>query len=129
MVEWSTPASCSRGEPAVAAVAILWLGYGRDFRGTVVRFSELALGLTEPPVHWIATTFSTGLKRPEHEAFNTEYKNECSYASFPVFLHGMHRPFTFVFCEVPSSILDWRGRLFPARFSTIFRSPTSVRLR
>jgi hypothetical protein len=26
-------------------------------------------------------------------------------------------------CEVPVSNLDWRGCLFPAQFSSIFRSP------
>jgi hypothetical protein len=50
----------------------------------VFRFPELALGPTQPPIHRVPTTFSMGVKRPEHEAFSTEFKNEWIYASnFP----------------------------------------------
>jgi hypothetical protein len=58
VVEWSTPASCLWAEPTVA---ILRLGYGFDFRGIMVRFPELALGPTQPPIHWVSTNFSTGV--------------------------------------------------------------------
>jgi hypothetical protein len=48
----------------------------------VIRFPEMALGPTQPPNHWVPTTFSTGVK--EHGAFSTEVTNEWSYASnFP----------------------------------------------
>jgi len=82
---------------------MLWLGYGLDFRGTVVRFPKLALGPTQPPIHWVPTTFSTGVNRPEHEAFSTEVKNEWSYAS--------NFPYSFVACTffVTFRLQFWTG--------------------
>ena len=47
----------------------------------MVRFPDLALGPNQLPIHWVPTTFSMEVKRPEHEAFSSEVKNEWSYAS------------------------------------------------
>jgi hypothetical protein len=59
----------------------------------VVRFPELALGSTQPLSHWVPTTFSTGVKRPERGAFSAEVKNEWSF--------GSNFPYSFVACTGP----------------------------
>jgi hypothetical protein len=69
----------------------------------VVRFPELALGPTQPPIHWAPTTFSTGVNRPEHEAFSTEVKNGRSYAS--------NFPYSFMACTDPLPSFFVRFRL------------------
>ena len=69
----------------------------------MVRFPKLALGPTQPPIYWVPTTFSTGVNRPEHEAFSTEVKNEWNYAS--------NFPYSFVACTDPLPSFFVRFRL------------------
>jgi hypothetical protein len=56
------------------------LGYGQDDRGSSVRFparagnfslhhrAKMALGPTQPPIHWVPGALSLGVKRPGREA-------------------------------------------------------------
>jgi hypothetical protein len=51
------------------------LGYGLNDRGSRVRFpagvgnfSRTALGLTQPPIHWVPEALSLEVKRPGSEA-------------------------------------------------------------
>jgi hypothetical protein len=56
--------------------------------------SRPALGLTQPPIHWVPGALSLGVKRPGREADHSPpssagVKNACSHTStFPILFHG-----------------------------------------
>jgi hypothetical protein len=65
----------------------------RDF--SLSKTSRPALGPTQPPIQQVPRALSSGIKRPgceaNHSLPSSNIKNEWSYTSNPVCLHGMYR--------------------------------------
>jgi hypothetical protein len=83
----------------------------------------MALGPTQPPIHWVPGAFSLGVKRPGREAdhsppSSTEVKIAWSYTSTPQYvfmawcLVKYRDNFTFTFQEASSVLTSYPVRYF-----------------